>query len=391
MISLTVNLGILAFFKYANFFQENFILLMESFGIHLHINSLNIILPVGISFYTFQTLSYTLDIYFGKIKPTKSLLKFLVFVAAFPQLVAGPIVRAKNFIPQLRTNLFYKSNHAGIFYILYGILKKLLIADVIGYILVDPVFNGSLTNFNSIELVIAAYGYAFQIFFDFSAYSDIAVGLGKIFGLELPINFKSPYSARNPGEFWRKWHITLSTWLKDYLYIPLGGSRVGQQKYIRNIIIVMLLGGLWHGASWTFIIWGGLHALFVILYATILSRWKFYERMPDMVKIFLFFNLTCLAWIFFRSPDVSFAFGYLSSILNFSFSGNGLQPLSAIGLLGLSFVVHFFVEPNLKKGSMVFARIHWGLQALVLYCILMAFYLLKENELLHKAFIYFQF
>jgi alginate O-acetyltransferase complex protein AlgI len=244
ILSIGTNLGLLAFFKYSNWMLDNVNVLFGYFGHRPH-GPLNILLPVGISFYTFQSMSYTIDIYRNQLKPSPSFLRYMLAVSAFPQLVAGPIVRAREMLPQLFGNLASRSDFSGLWLILYGLAKKLLIADQIGLLIVDPVF-GNYASYSSTETLIATYAFAFQIFFDFSAYSDIAIGLGRIFGLTLPVNFLYPYLSSNPREFWSRWHITLSRWLRDYLYIPLGGSRGGRLLTARNLMITMLLGGAWH-------------------------------------------------------------------------------------------------------------------------------------------------
>jgi len=392
LVSLLGNLGLLGYFKYANFFIENFRKVFDTFGISFDSHLINVILPVGISFYTFQTLSYSLDIYFGRMKPTDSLLKFMVFVAAFPQLVAGPIVRARELLPQLNNNLYKRSCYEGVFYIIYGFLKKLLLADFIGHYIVDPVFEGNISNYSSIELILVAYSYAFQIFFDFSAYSDIAIGLGKIFGLELPINFKFPYTSMNPSEFWRKWHITLSTWFRDYLYIPLGGNRGPRFTRLRNLMIVMLLVGLWHGANWTFVFWGVLHGIYLVVYR-FAENLKIYQRIPNYLKIFIFFNLVCLAWIFFRAPNIEFALTYLKEIIDFSVwhRVDNLTDFVVLVLLAISIGIHYFVEPRLKYVCHAFMKMHWSFHAIIVFLLFGFFSYLGEKEITHRAFIYFQF
>lgn len=391
ILSLLCNLGVLGYFKYCNFFISSLNSLLIKFGAGKGFPALNIILPIGISFYTFQSLSYTMDIYFGVSKPADSPLKFLVAIAAFPHLVAGPILRAKYFLGQLNDNLFAKSNHDGIFYILYGLLKKMFLADLLGHYVVDKVFSSSLAQFTSLELIFAVYCYAFQIFFDFSAYSDIAIGLAKIFGIEFPINFKFPYTSQNPREFWTKWHITLSTWLKDYLYIPLGGNRCSRLFNIRNLLIVMLLGGLWHGANWTFVVWGFLHGLYLVVYSFRPKKNSLYDALPGFIKTFLFFNLVCFAWVFFRSPTIGFAFEYLKNIFRFSGGFSHFTYLTAGLLLGASVFVHYLLEPNLKAISGLFLKLHWSFYTILLYAFFVFVAFSGEKGIAHQAFIYFQF
>jgi D-alanyl-lipoteichoic acid acyltransferase DltB (MBOAT superfamily) len=261
LANIVLNLGILGFFKYYNFFVDSFVQAFGVFGFQLHLQSLKIILPVGISFYTFQALSYTIDVYRGDIRPTKDIIAFFAFISFFPQLVAGPIERATNLLPQfLRPRSFsYPQAVDGCRQMLWGFFKKVVVADNCA-LYVDLIFK-DYQNRPASSLVFAAILFAFQIYGDFSGYSDIAIGSSKLFGISLMQNFAYPYFSRDIAEFWRRWHISLSTWFRDYVYIPLGGSRVGLAKQIRNVFVIFLLSGFWHGASWNFIIWGGQHAL----------------------------------------------------------------------------------------------------------------------------------
>ena len=390
-MSLIVNLGVLGYFKYANFFIESTKALFTTFGITSGLHTLDIILPVGISFYTFQSLSYTLDIYFGKIKPTNSMLNFLTFVAAFPQLVAGPIVRAQELLPQLDKNFFDKSDDKGVYYIFYGLIKKMLVADMLGFYLVDNIFADPSAH-SSLELMVGLYAYAFQIFFDFSAYSDIAIGLGKIFGLDFPVNFRFPYTARNPTEFWHKWHITLSTWFRDYLYIPMGGNRVSHLRHIFNLMVVMLVGGLWHGANWTFVVWGGLHGIYLVVHKLLPKPKQVNANMAvDILKILFFFHLVCLTWIFFRSPDLTSALAYLKGILNFSFEFKKYPASLVSWLLGVSVFLHYVCEPRLERIVNKLSRVHWMVSVVMFFALFALLSYLDELEIRHQAFIYFQF
>jgi D-alanyl-lipoteichoic acid acyltransferase DltB (MBOAT superfamily) len=272
-LSVVFNLGMLGFFKYYNFFADSFAEALGSIGYTVDVLTLNIILPVGISFYTFQTMSYTLDIYKGKLEPTKDFIAFGAFVSFFPQLVAGPIERASNLLPQMHNKRAFKFEQGveGIRLIIWGLFKKIVVADSLA-IPVNEIFL-NYQQCSSIALIIGAVFFAFQIYGDFSGYSDIARGVAKLFGFELMVNFNFPYFSRNIGEFWRKWHISLSTWFKDYVYIPLGGSKVGKLKAIRNILIIFLVSGFWHGANWTFIVWGAIHGvLFIPLYVFGVNR-----------------------------------------------------------------------------------------------------------------------
>jgi D-alanyl-lipoteichoic acid acyltransferase DltB (MBOAT superfamily) len=264
-ISILFNLGLLGFFKYFNFFIDSWIDFLAAFGYeHQSTWTLKVILPVGISFYTFQTISYSLDIYFKNVKPTKDFISFASFVSFFPQLVAGPIERASNLLPQiLKRRIFkYEQGVHGLRLILYGMFKKIVIADSLSW-RVDSVFN-NYQNLDGGVLLLGLIYFSFQIYCDFSGYSDIAIGTSKLFGFELMSNFKFPYFSRDIGEFWRRWHISLSTWFRDYLYIRLGGSKGGKLLSIRNIFIIFIVSGFWHGANWTFIAWGMIHAILYI-------------------------------------------------------------------------------------------------------------------------------
>ena len=270
-VSLLVNLGLLCYFKYSNFFIDSWVDAWASAGVTMHVSSLKVILPVGISFYTFQTLSYSIDIYRGNLKPTRSFINFAAFVSFFPQLVAGPIERASRLLPQIENKRVFKYEEgvAGLRLILWGMFKKVVVADTCA-IYANDIF-ANYTEYSGPTLMLGAVYFAFQIYGDFSGYSDIAIGTAKLFGIQLMTNFKTPYFSRDIAEFWRRWHISLSTWFRDYLYIPLGGSRVGKWKSVRNVFIIFLVSGFWHGANWTFIVWGGIHAA---LFLPLLLRGK---------------------------------------------------------------------------------------------------------------------
>lgn len=323
--SIVVNLGFLGFFKYYNFFQENFVTAFSFFGGEIQANSLNIILPVGISFYTFQTLSYSIDVYNRKLEPTKDLIAFSAFVSFFPQLVAGPIERATNLLPQFYKNRKFDYQQAadGMRQILWGLFKKIVIADNCA-IYANEMFNNS-GEYSGSTLVLGVVFFAFQIYGDFSGYSDIAIGTSRLFGFDLMRNFNYPYFSRDIAEFWRRWHISLSTWFRDYLYIPLGGSRGGAWMKIRNIFIIFIVSGFWHGANWTFIVWGGLNAIYFLpLLLTKRNRvnldgvaqGKFFPSFKEVVSMGITFGLTVLAWVFFRAENIGHAISYLNEIFS---------------------------------------------------------------------------
>lgn len=325
LISLIFNLGLLAFFKYFNFFIESWVDAWETLGVDMHVSTLKIILPVGISFYTFQTLSYTIDVYRNKLKPTSSFIQFAAFVSFFPQLVAGPIERATKLLPQFSSRREFKSDFAmsGIYLIIWGLFKKVVIADNCAFF-VNEIFSAP-TDFSSVELMLAAVLFGFQIYGDFSGYSDIAIGVARLFGFSLMTNFSFPYFSRDIAEFWRRWHISLSTWFRDYLYIPLGGSRGGKWNKVRNVFIVFLISGFWHGANWTFIAWGILHAILFMPLLLMDRNRKFIEStkvsLNQLPSIFVTFTLVTIAWVFFRADSIAIASQYIVELLSFK-SGN---------------------------------------------------------------------
>jgi D-alanyl-lipoteichoic acid acyltransferase DltB (MBOAT superfamily) len=335
-ISILMNLGFLGFFKYYNFFLANFMTAFSFFGTEINANSLNIILPVGISFYTFQTLSYTIDVYKRQLETTKDFIAFSAFVSFFPQLVAGPIERATNLLPQFYKKRIFDNCKSvdGSYLIIWGLFKKIVIADSCA-IYSNEIFS-KYESMNSFSLLVGAIYFSFQIYGDFSGYSDIAIGTSKIFGIDLKRNFAFPYFSRDIAEFWRRWHISLSTWFRDYIYIPLGGSKVSKLQSFRNIFIIFLVSGFWHGANWTFIIWGLLNALYFIpLFLTnrnrnnldTVSKGKIFPSFYELISMTTTFFLVIIAWIFFRADTVSIAINYIKKLFSFNFE-NGLQYLS---------------------------------------------------------------
>ncbi len=342
-VSLFTNLSLLGVFKYFNFFTESFISLLALFNIEAHGTYLNIILPVGISFYTFQTMSYTLDIYRRKMEPAKVFSDFALFVAFFPQLVAGPIERASHLLPQIlkprkvTLELFYK----GAFLVYWGIFQKVFIADNLATI-VDPIFAGKAGSENGVIVLIAIYAFAVQIYCDFAGYSNVARGLCKCMGFDIMVNFNVPYFAKNPQDFWQRWHISLSTWLRDYLYISLGGNKNGQWQTYRNLALTMLIGGLWHGAAWTYIVWGAyqglllvVHRFFQFHFARLDVISSFITRKGwEAVKILVFFQFVCLGWLIFRADSMATVTSMLTAIFT------NFTPDASIGF-NLQYLVFF--------------------------------------------------
>ncbi len=329
--SLLTNLGLLVYFKYSNFFIDSFINSFKLFGAEFDSFSLNIILPVGISFYTFQTLSYTIDIYRGRLEPTKNWLAFFSFVAFFPQLVAGPIERASHLLPQFfKTYSFdYKLFKSGILLLAFGLFKKMVIADRLA-IVVNQVYNNP-AEYNGPEYIIATIFFAFQIYCDFSGYSDIAIGIARTMGFDLMKNFDTPYFARSITDFWRRWHISLSTWFRDYVYIPLGGSRKGEFRVYLNLFIVFAVSGLWHGAAVTFIIWGAIHGAIIVLEKAFGNHNLVYSRNKLFSAGFftlLTFTIVCFAWIFFRANSFSDSLYIVQNLINF----DGGRSIIELGL-----------------------------------------------------------
>jgi len=397
VVSLILNLGLLGIFKYFNFFVGSFIEMFANAGIHLEPVTLKVILPVGISFYTFQSLSYTIDVYRRKLEPTSDLIAFLSFVSFFPQLVAGPIERAASLLPQFYKNRQFSYDLAadGSRQILWGLFKKVVVADnCAGY--VNDIFANYATLSGS-ELILGSVLFAFQIYCDFSGYSDVAIGTAKLFGFNLMTNFRYPYFSRDIAEFWRRWHISLSTWFRDYLYVPLGGSRVSFGKIIRNIFIIFVVSGFWHGANWTFIVWGALNALyFVPLFVFGLNRQnlstvaegRMLPSVKEVMQIGLTFGLTCLAWVFFRAESVSHAFGYLAGVVQAPFMPAGFAYFNVFTLAVIAFTVAVewrYRELDHPFQSLIMPRpLRWGLYLTMSYLVL--------NFLHYKsAFIYFQF
>lgn len=394
-ISLLVNLGLLGFFKYYNFFIENFIEIVSFFGRKPDINTISIILPVGISFYTFQTLSYSIDVYRKKIKATSDLIAFCSYVSFFPQLVAGPIERASSLLPQFLNHRVFKLSIAkdGLRQILWGLFKKVVIADTCS-IYANEIFSNH-AEVSSPTLLLGAVYFAFQIYGDFSGYSDIAIGTAKLFGINLMKNFAFPYFSRDIAEFWRRWHISLSTWFRDYLYIPLGGSRGGKSRTIFNIFMIFIVSGFWHGANWTFIIWGALNAIYFLpLFILdknrenldIIASQKFFPSFKELRQLITTFFITIIAWIFFRAQDLNHAIEYLSGLFSFQIFPIQSQRYEYVPLIILLIVWEWFMRNN--DHGLAFKNLKIGFRWLIyLFMIwLILFYFGEEKE-----FIYFQF
>jgi len=398
--SIIVNLGFLGFFKYYNFFLDNFIAAFSFFGQEIQPNTLNIILPVGISFYTFQTLSYTIDVYKKKLEPTEDFIAFSAFVCFFPQLVAGPIERATNLLPQFYKKRTFEYDKAvdGMRQILWGLFKKVVIADNCAEY-ANLIFN-NYQDYNGSTILLGAIFFTFQIYGDFSGYSDIAIGTSRLFGFNLKQNFATPYFSRDIAEFWRRWHMSLSTWFRDYLYIPLGGSRGDTWMKVRNTFIIFLVSGFWHGANWTFIAWGGLNALYFLpllllkrnrTNLSVVAEGRILPSLRELFQMGVTFLLTVLAWVFFRAESITMAVGFLKGIVGQKllqipeFSGRYQAIITVLFIFGLLFVewmnrayIHsLFRLPKYKL-----------LRFLFYYVILVSilFNLDKEQE-----FIYFQF
>lgn len=403
LTSVLVNLGFLGFFKYYNFFLDNFISAFSVFGTEIKANSLNIILPVGISFYTFQTLSYTIDVYNRKLQPTKDFIAFSAFVSFFPQLVAGPIERATHLLPQFYKERSFDYSKAvdGMRQILWGLFKKIVIADNCAEH-ANVIFNNS-ADYSGSTLVLGALFFTFQIYGDFSGYSDIAIGTSRLFGFDLMRNFNFPYFSRDIADFWRRWHISLSTWFRDYLYIPLGGSRGGPWMKIRNTFIIFIVSGLWHGANWTFIVWGALNAIYFLplllsnknrTNLETVAKGRLLPNFNELANMLLTFSLIVFAWVFFRAENIEHAISYISKILSPSlfetpkFTGMS-RALTTIILIGFFLLVEWHGRESKYAISEIGKRwnrsLRWAFYSLIIIAIGMFM------PSIESPFIYFQF
>jgi D-alanyl-lipoteichoic acid acyltransferase DltB (MBOAT superfamily) len=401
-ISIGINLGFLSIFKYYDFFAENFAASMAYLGFKVNISSLNIILPVGISFYTFHGLSYILDVYKNKIKPEKNFATYAVFVSFFPLLVAGPIERATHLLPQLikRREFDYSKAINGLRQILWGLFKKIVIADNCA-VFANHIFNNS-DNYSGIILILGAVFFAFQIYGDFSGYSDIAIGVARLFGIDLLRNFAFPYFSRDIAEFWRRWHISLSSWFRDYVYIPMGGSRGSLWQKVKNTFIVFLISGFWHGANWTFIVWGGLNALFImpsVVFNTnrknldIVAQGKLFPSIKEILSMFATFCATLFAWIFFRANNVDHALQYISNIFiaNSFFTIDFYDLNSPLPILLIIFIfvtIEWFGREKQYAIEAIGIKKNRVLRWSFYYIIAFVIYYFAGNQ---QQFIYFQF
>jgi len=404
LTSIFINLGFLGFFKYYNFFLDNFIAAFSLFGTSFNATSLQIILPVGISFYTFQTLSYSLDVYKRKLEPTNDFIAFSAFVSFFPQLVAGPIERASNLLPQFYKKRTFDYHQAvdGLRQILWGLFKKIVIADNCAEY-ANQIFNNS-GDYNGSTLVLGTLFFTFQIYGDFSGYSDIAIGTSRLFGFNLKQNFAFPYFSRDIAEFWRRWHISLSTWFRDYLYIPLGGSRGGTWMKVRNTFIIFIVSGFWHGANWTFIVWGALHAIYFLPLMLTNNNRKNLEivasgrHIPSLKEVFnmsITFGLSIFAWIFFRAENINHAFSYISEIFSPSLFSMPHFP-NMLGAIEASIFVIIFIIIEWFGRSQQYAiekiGLHWKTPLRYsMYYILIVLVVYYSLENSNQEFIYFQF
>ena len=407
--TVVLNLGVLGFFKYFNFGIDSANTFLRSLGIEGPEVTLRVALPVGISFFTFESMSYVIDVYRRELTPQKSYLEYLTFVAFFPHLVAGPIVRPRDLLPQLagRARFSVSGCSEGLFLISVGLAKKIIIGDYLALNLIDRVFDSPLM-YSSLEIYAAVLGYALQIYCDFSGYTDIAIGSALLLGIRFPLNFNSPYKARNIVDFWRRWHISLSTWLRDYLYIPLGGNRGSRGRTYFNLMATMVLGGLWHGAAWTFVAWGFLHggALAVNKWVAefrssrrlrqeisasaevVTQQSPFARGLAHVLSVFVTFHVVCVGWVFFRSESFEKAWTIFTQLSSLTLHHQNLAP-SILGILFLGFVSHYVPERWYQGARQFFVDASWPLQALLLTLVAIALRRMVTSEAV--PFVYFQF
>ena len=399
VLSLIVNLGFLAVFKYFNFFMDSFASTLQALGFHqTPVAVLRILLPPGISFYTFQEVAYIVDVYKRKLEPAESLIDYALFVSLFPHLIAGPIQRPSHLLPQVQMPRRFDSERFfdGLLLILSGLFRKVVIADNCA-LLADAAFSGRLGRPSFAVVLIGTYAFAWQIYGDFSGYSDIARGSAQLLGFHFMVNFRQPYLATSLQDFWRRWHISLSTWLRDYLYIPLGGSRGGELRTYRNLMTTMLLGGLWHGANWTFVIWGGIHGAGLSIerfLRRLLSRDEQPHEQPSLwsaggwLSRILIFHLVCLAWVFFRMPSIGEAVSFLRSLGSFVWRPEYGIALRFLAVFSIPlFIVDLFNE--FRGEEYLFEKTAEMRRVAVGFGLMAAITLLAANQL--NAFIYFRF
>ncbi|UKB83369.1 MBOAT family protein [Chryseobacterium sp. MEBOG06] len=397
-LSITVNLGFLGIFKYYNFFAESFTEAISHIGLQVNPWTLKVILPVGISFYTFHGLSYVIDIYKNRIKAEKNFVDYAVFVSFFPLLVAGPIERATHLLPQIKKKRTFDYTKAvdGLRQILWGLFKKIVIADNCAEV-ANQIFNNSGDQSGS-TLVLGAVLFAFQIYGDFSGYSDIAIGTARLFGIDLLRNFAFPYFSRDIAEFWRRWHISLSSWFKDYLYIPLGGSKGGNWMRIRNTFIIFIVSGFWHGANWTFIVWGALNALFIMPSIVMqtnrnnletVAKDNLWPTVKEFFQMALTFTLAVFAWIFFRAENITHAFSYISGIFSKSlFSIPTIRPLFIVILIIIFMVIEWLGREEQYAIAKLGMKWKSPLRYALYYAVIIAIFWFAGKD---QQFIYFQF
>jgi D-alanyl-lipoteichoic acid acyltransferase DltB (MBOAT superfamily) len=391
--AVTVNLGLLGTFKYFHFFAGELVSLLGAMGLTVTLPSVSIVLPVGISFYTFQAMSYTLDVYRRQTQPTRNLRDFALYVAFFPQLVAGPIERSTRLLPQVINPRRRRHDDftEGLFLVMIGLFKKIVIADNLA-IIVNGIFSREAGELSGADCLVGVYAFAFQIYGDFSGYSTIARGLAKWMGFDLMTNFHMPYLARTPSDFWRRWHISLSTWLRDYLYVPLGGNRNGRWRTYRNLMLTMLLGGLWHGAGWTFVTWGLFHGLILIVYYPFTRRTETprgRSRLRSTLAVAVMFHLACLGWLFFRAQSMSQVWGMLVRMFT-DFAPTAFTAYCLTSILfyaGPLMVFEFWQDRT--ADPMRLTKVHWGYRAAV-YSYL-AIMIIVFRPMVPSEFIYFQF
>ena len=383
--SVAISLLLLGIFKYLNFFIESTGVFLGRIGFEAHFESLSIILPVGISFYTFQTLSYTIDVLRGETKPTRNFGDFALYVAYFPQLVAGPIERSSRLLPQITNPRKHGAEDftIGLSLVMIGLFLKVAVADNLAFV-ANGVFKAPEGEITGTDALAGVYAFSFQIYGDFAGYSFIACGVSRWLGIRLMTNFKRPYLAKGPSDFWNRWHISLSSWLRDYLYIPLGGNRKGVGNTYRNLMLTMVIGGLWHGAAWTFVIWGLIHGVLLCLYRIKLIKVK----VPAVIAVLVFFHLTCLTWLFFRADS----FGQAMVLLELIFFEQGLTPFSSYAFGSLAFFCLPLVVAEIWSDRREERRLHhlpWQGRAAV-YCYLV-WMIITCAPTVHSDFIYFQF